>query len=86
MVDLRAPLVAGGIVTFTEAQSEVMAEATRLGASNLPDDHLHDLIDWIQTELLTSAIDAEEAAALVQRLLREPSRDIIRAAVREFLG
>lgn len=84
-IDALAPDVASGSITFSEAQSDVMAEATRLGASNLPPAHLDDLIDLIQTDLLDAVILAEEADALVQSLLREPSRDVLRAAVRGFL-
>lgn len=72
-------------ITFPEAMAELMDLAQRRGAGYLPDAIYDDLREWISVTLLDEAILAEDARALVLRLLREPSRDVLRQAVREFL-
>jgi len=76
---------ADGSIDFHTTHHEVMAEARRLGAHYLPDDKLSDLIDWSQTTILDAVAALDDATDLVERLLREPSREVIRTAVREFM-
>lgn len=78
--------VADDRLTFPEAVAELMALAHRRGAGYLPEAVYDDLREWLAETLLNEACLAEEATALVQRLLREPSREAMRNAVREFLN
>lgn len=59
MIESRGFFVAIGLDRFSEAHNEIMAEASRLGASYLPHEHLNSLIDWTQTALLNATIAAE---------------------------
>jgi hypothetical protein len=81
---LATELVADRL-TFPEAMAELLAYAHRRGAGYLPEAIYDDLRDWLSRILLDDTELAEEATALVQRLLREPSREAMRKAVREFL-
>jgi hypothetical protein len=73
-------------LTFPEAVAELMHLAHARGAGFLPDVIHSQLRDWLSSTLLSEACLALEADALVQRLLREPRRDAMRKAIREFLG
>jgi hypothetical protein len=77
-------------MTFGEAWAEVMTEAIRLGASYLSEAHYEALSDWLGALLLVEADrvqdETDAADALVARLLREPSRLKLRAAVRTYLN
>lgn len=72
-------------LSFGEAMDELVALAHRRGAGHLPEPIHADLLEWLATALLDEAELASEAIALVQSLLREPSRDVMRRAIREFL-
>jgi hypothetical protein len=72
-------------ITFPEAMAELLSMAQRRGAGYLTDALWDEFREWLSLTLLDEAILAEEARALVLSLLREPSRDMLRAAVREFL-
>ena len=81
---LAAELADGGL-TFSEAMAELMSLAYRRGAGYLPEPLLDELQDWIATTLVNDAALAEEAQDLVQSLPREPSRDVMRQRIRDFL-
>ena len=72
-------------LSFGEAMAELMALAWRRGAGYLPEDLQDELSDWLSTTLLDEACMAEDAQALVLSLLREPSREVMRQRIREFL-
>jgi len=80
-----APEVADGSLSFSEAMAEVCRHAHRRGAGYLPEPLRDELEDWIATTLLNDAAFADEAQALGQSLLREPSREVMRNAIRKFL-
>lgn len=69
-------------VSFQEAVAEVMSLAIARGAGCLSGDHYDALIDWVEA----SIIEAQEAWTLIQRVIREPDRNIIRQEVRSFIG
>ena len=71
---------------FGEAMAELMHVAHRRGAGYLPDSVHDDLHEWLAVGLFDEATLADEARALVLGLLREPSRDVLRQAVLEFLN
>ena len=76
--------------TFSEIFDEIWHEAVRRGATRLPENLRDELHDWLMT-LLAERIEAAEklqddADALVRSLLREPSRDVLRERIREFLS
>lgn len=81
--------VAAGEVEFSEAVNATMMEAMRLGAGYLAPGALDALMDWVlstMTEAVSESGEALDAAwDLVERTMREPSREAIRASVREFL-
>lgn len=78
--------MADNAIEFPEAMAELLHLAQRRGAGYLPDAIYDDLREWISVTLLDEATLAEDARDLVLRLLREPSRDVLRQAVREFLS
>jgi hypothetical protein len=80
-----APDVADGRLSFSEAMAELMRMAWRRGAGYLPEPLQEELQDWIASTLLDEACLIEEAEALLQSLLREPSRDVMRSAIRKFI-
>lgn len=74
---------------FVEIMAEVWCYALTLGGGFLPQDHQDALRDWLYA-FLTEQIDAAEkiqqdADDLVLSLLREPSREVLRASVRGFV-
>jgi hypothetical protein len=83
-INRLAPDMADGLLAFSEAMAELMRLAWRRGAGYLPEPLQEELQDWIASTLLDEACLIEEADALLQSLLREPSRDVMRAAIRKF--
>lgn len=59
MLPAQGLFVALRLNTFSEVHAELMGEALRLGASNLPREHLDALIEWSQCALLDAAAKAE---------------------------
>lgn len=59
MIEVRAYFVARGLYDFADAHADIMAYASRLGASSLPPKHLDALIDWTLTALADAAAEAE---------------------------
>lgn len=80
-----APLVADGGIAFSEAMAEVMGTAYRRGAGYLPEGLRDELLDWVAATLLEEVDLAEAARDLVEGLLREPSREVMRQRIREFM-
>ena len=77
--------LADDLLSFPEAMAELLSLAYRRGAGYLPEPLQDELRDWLSATLLDEAEGAADAVALVQGLLREPSRDVIRQRIREFL-
>jgi hypothetical protein len=84
-INRLAPDVADGQMAFSDAMAELTRLAYQRGAGYLSEGLRDELVDWVAQTLLEETDLAEEAEALVQSLLREPSRDVIRAAIRKFL-
>jgi len=84
-INRLAPDVAGGGMAFSDAMAELMRLAYQRGAGYLPEGLRDELLDWVATTLLEEIDLAEEAEALLQSLLREPSRDVMRSAIRKFI-
>lgn len=61
VIAVRAHFVGLGLYEFAAAQADVMAYASRLGASLLPREHLDALIDWTLSELADAAAAVEAA-------------------------
>jgi hypothetical protein len=80
-----APDVADGGMAFSDAMAELMSLAYRRGAGYLPEPLRDELLDWVATTLLVEVDLVEETQDLVESLLREPSRDAMRVAIRKFL-
>lgn len=84
-----ATSVASGGTSFSDTLADIRYEAIRRGARHLSPSHYDALMDWTAATLLTACIEAEkmadEADALIQSLLREPSRDILRSSVAAFI-
>lgn len=59
VIEIRAHFVGAGLYDFSDAYSDVMAYACRLGASLLPPEHLDSLIDWALTELTEASSEVE---------------------------
>lgn len=59
VIDVRAHFVGLNLYGFADAHADVMAYATRLGASLLPEEHFNALIDWTLTALATAAASVE---------------------------
>ena len=72
-------------LSFPEALAELRGLAHRRGAGFLAEPVRDALTEWLSATLLDEACLAERAAALVTRLLREPSRDVMRRAIRGFI-
>ena len=82
---LAAGLADGGL-TFSEAMAGTDEPRLPPGRKDtLPEPLLDELQDWIATTLVNDAALAEEAQDLVQSLPREPSRDVMRQRIRDFL-
>jgi len=72
-------------LAFSDAMAELLSLAWKRGAGYLPEPLREELGDWLTATLLDETNLAEEAMALVRSLLREPSRDVLRARIREYL-
>jgi hypothetical protein len=72
-------------MAFSDAMAELMRLAHQRGAGYLPEGLRDELLDWVATTLLDEVDLVDEAQSLVEILLREPSRDAMRAAIRKFL-
>ena len=85
----RASSVTSGETSFSDALADIRQQASRRGAGYLPPAHYDALLDWTAATLLTACAEAEklagEADALIQSLLREPSRDVLRSSVAAFI-
>ena len=77
--------LADDLLSFSDAMAELLSLAWSRGAGHLPEPLREELGDWLAATLLDETDLAEEAMALVQSLLREPSRDVMRARIREYL-
>jgi hypothetical protein len=84
-INRLAPDVADGGMAFSDAMAELMRLAYQRGAGYLPEGLRDELLDWVATTLLDEVDLVDEAQGLVESLLREPSRDAMRAAIRKFL-
>jgi len=76
---------------FVDLADEIWLFARSRGAGYLSEERQDALRDWLYASL-TEQIEAADAAltveadAFVHSLMREPSREVIRTKVREFLG
>lgn len=73
-------------ISFGEAMAELEHLAHRRGAGYLTEPIRDQLTDWLSATLIEETELAEDAMALIRSLLREPSREVMQRAIREFLG
>ena len=75
---------------FAEIADDAWHFALRRGAAYLPDGHRDALQDWLNAQVCdqieAARVICEEADALVLGLLREPSREVLKANVRGFIS
>lgn len=73
--DKQGKQLAFELTDWTIAESRVTATARRYGATNLPEETMTDLLDWIDTRILAAQVEQEALNANTQTELARLEAD-----------